>query len=279
MLRLFCLLFFFHLTIFYAQVELSFNKKFVQSEDKWIAFQTDTINRYAFGFAFIDVKEGLMFDYEGTFKIDSLGKYIPRKKEEKKSVRLRLKPGNEKIAFIPDDKLIELQVAKIPEWLKEYKKDEGSIERLYSIGYLYNGWNECEKALEYLDKAKAINPDYLGLGVELAYSYNCLKRYEDAVEVLKNVLIKYPFDDYSNKELIYAYAKLGDLDEAEKRCRFVFKNCKDTYNAENAYNILQGYYFKKDKKRFMNWLKESKAYFNKENQFTNLIEKMKDELK
>ena len=195
-------------------------------------------------------------------------------------MKFRLQPDYNLVAFIPESKYLELNIAKEPDWLKNYKTDEGSIARLYKWGFMYNGWNECEKALEYLEKAQKIDAEYKGLRVELAYSYNCLKQYQKAVDILKIALKKEPLDAYTNKELIYAETKNGNLKEAEDVCRKVFKEVSDkTYNAENAYNVLQAYYIKKDIKNFNNWFAEASSYIMSDQRFKPLAEQMKAELK
>ena len=59
-----------------GQTDLQFNKKFIQSEDKWVAFSADSIGNHLFGFIYIDAQAGLTLNYNGSFKIDSNGKYI-----------------------------------------------------------------------------------------------------------------------------------------------------------------------------------------------------------
>ncbi|MBB6385091.1 tetratricopeptide (TPR) repeat protein [Flavobacterium notoginsengisoli] len=264
----------------FAQDKIQFDKKFVQSEDKWVAFSADSTGSHPYGFIYIDSQAGLTFDYEGTFKIDPTGKFIPKRREIDGQMKYRLQPNNVLVAFIPDSKFSELNIPKVPEWLKSYKTDEGSVDRLYRWGFMYNGWNECEKALEYLEKAQEIDPEYKGLRVELAYSYNCLKQYQKAVDILKIALKKEPLDAYINKELIYAETKNGNLKEAEDICRKVFKEVSDkTYNAENAYNILQAYYIKKDIKNFNNWFSEANSYLMSNQQIKPLAEQMNAELK
>jgi len=274
---LFILLFVFNIS---AQNQLQFDKKFVQSEDKWVAFPADSTGAYPYGFIYIDAQAGLTFDYEGAFKIDGTGKFISEKSEVKRSIKYRLEPNDNRIAFLPESKFGELNVEKVPDWLKSYKTGEGSLQRLYQWGFMYNGWNECEKGLEYLEKAQKIDPEYKGLRVELAFSYNCLKQYQKAVDVLKVALQKEPLDAYTNKELIYAETKNGNLQDAENVCRKVFKECADkTYNSENAYNVLQAYYIKKDITKFNKWFGEANSYLMSDQKIKSLAEQMKIELK
>lgn len=265
----------------FAQEKLNFDKKLVQSEDQWITFPADTLGSYPYGFIYIDPQAGLTFNYENSFTIDSNGKFILEEQETTASMKYRLDPRQSVlVAFIPESKFSELKIEKTPDWLSIYKKGENSVEQLYNKGYRYNGWGECEKALEFLEKAKKTDIEYKGLRVELAYSYNCLKRYSEAIEILKKAVKDDPLDAYINKELIYAYVNNGNLKEAKNICRKVVKDCPDkTYNAENAYNILQTYYMKNDIANFNDWLAESGSYLLIDKNLKEYVEIMIAELK
>ncbi|WP_318640174.1 tetratricopeptide repeat protein [Flavobacterium ardleyense] len=261
-----------------AQNGLKFEKRFVQSEDAWVAFPVDSTGAFPFGFIYIDAEAGLTLDYGGTFKIDKNGKFLKEKVEEEHSIKYRLQPNNVLVALIPETNFGDLNIQAVPEWLKFYKKDQGSVEHLYRRGFLYNGYGECEKALEYLEKANKLNPNFKGLAVELAYSYNCLARYESAIKILQTALKTTPEDAYTNKELIFAQAKLEKLEDAANIFRKTSKFPDKTYNAENAYNILQGYYLLKDKKNFSKWWEETKDYISSNQQFLTNAEFMKKDL-
>ncbi|WP_313806070.1 tetratricopeptide repeat protein [Flavobacterium sp.] len=264
----------------YSQSDLKFDKRFVQCENKWVAFKPDSTNVYNFGFIYIDAQAGLTLDYAGTFTIDDKGKFITKKIEQTGSMKYRLQPNNVLVAIIPETKFTDLEILTVPDWLKHYKGDENSIERLYRWGYLYNGWNECSKALEYLTKAEKIDPNYKGLSVELAFSYNCLQQYDDAIKVLQKALKANDKDAYTVKEYIYALTKKEKFEEAKEYYRKSLKTVPDkTYQAEIAYNILQGYFLKKDVKKFDEWLKESETIITSNPQFKNFVEQMKTEIK
>ena len=191
------LIFTFLISIFsYGQSNLVFDKKFVQSEDKWVAFPADSTGSYNFGFIYIDSQAGLTFDYTGSFKIDENGKFNLKKKEIEGSMKYRLEPNNVMVAFIPDTKYSELGINQIPDWLKFYKEDENTIDRQFKWGYMYNGWGECEKALEFLNKVYELNPKYEGLKVELAYSHNCLKNYDKAIDYIMESMREEPVTAY-----------------------------------------------------------------------------------
>ena len=262
---------------------LKFDKISTQCEDKWIAYQMNKDSTYTFGYIYIDSQAGLTFNYEGKFKIDNEQKFNIIEtdiKKDKVSLKARLEPNRIALAEIPESKYKELNIQKVPDWLKFYKTDENTIERLFKWGFMYNGWEECGKALEYLEKAKKIDQNFKGLKVELAYSYNCLGRYNDAVEVLQEALKIQPNDAYINKELIFSQSKLNQIDVAESSFKKALKLCEDkTYNAENAFQIVQGYFIKKDKLNFERFLNEFSVLLKSDNRFPPIIEQMKLELK
>ncbi len=270
----FLVLIFLHITIsHFAQVKIVFDKKFVQSEDKWIAFPADSTGSYNFGFIYIDSEAGLTFDYNGSFKIGENGKFNLKVKEIEGSMKYRLEPNNVLVAFIPEEKFSELGIQKIPDWLKFYKMDENTVERQYKWGYIYNGWGECEKALEFLNNAYNLDPKYVGLKVELAYSHNCIKNYDQAIQYLMESIKDEPVTAYTIKELIFSQVKKGDLRDAENTYNLFDPRIDDkTYRSENAYNILQAYYLKKDRANFHRWLKESNIQSSKS--FKSNVEQM-----
>lgn len=261
----------------FSQDKLIFNTKFVQSEDKWVAFEADSVGSHNFGFIYIDSQAGLTLDYAGSFKIDNNGKFIIKKKELDGSMKVRLQPNNRLVAIIPESHYSELGISKFPEWLKYYKENENSIERLYKWGFMYNGWGECAKALEFLEKANKINPDYKGLRVELGYSYNCLNQSEKAIIILKEAIKHEPKDAYIYKELLYSQIHNNQLKEAIETYEKILKVVEDkTYNAENAYNILGEYFRQKNIEKFNEWI--AKTEIDKDKRFGPYVEKLKSAL-
>lgn len=144
---------------------------------------------------------------------------------------------------------------------------------------MYNGWNECKKALTYLTKAKEIDPNYEGLNVELAFSYNCLKEFDKAEKIIEEELRAKPTDAYINKEYIYTNSKTGNIDKATKQYYNALETIKDKiYNAENCYNIMQFFYNKKDKINFNIWYKELQKCSIDNKMISEYAEKMKADI-
>jgi tetratricopeptide (TPR) repeat protein len=261
-----------------GQSTLTFDHRFVESENKWVAIRTDKDTLLNYGFIYIDASAGLTLNYEGSFTITKDGKFVP-KKSDKVSMKYRLTPNNVKVAFIPSAKYNELGITEYPDWLKIYSGDTTSVEHLYRWGFLYNGYDECAKALTYLEKAQKINPKYKGLEVELAFSYNCLNQFDKAISVLKNAIETNPADAYFYKELIYAQVKSGQLDKASESCKKAISVCTDkSYNGEMCYNLLHEFYVKKDKKNFNLWVEETKKWNSTKADLISSIKTMEEDL-
>ncbi len=257
---------------------LEFNKRFVQSEDKWVAFSPGTDGRHQFGFIYIDAQAGLTLQHEGSFTIQSSGA-LEVSKLDSVNMKVRLQANTVKVAWIPESKFRELGIMAIPDWLKYYKTDTNSVTRLHKWGFMYNGWGECAKALDYLERAEKINPDFEGLGVELAYSYNCLEQYEKAITVLQKALAAAPTDAYTNKELVYALLKSGQLDKAAAACKNAIAVCTDSqFNMENCYNLLHSFFLKKDKEQFNAWKAETRKWCKDNERLMKSIAAMEKEL-
>jgi tetratricopeptide (TPR) repeat protein len=262
-----------------AQPVLNFNKHNVECEDQWVIFPMTKDSSYIYGFIYIDHQAGLTFNYEGNFKIASDGKYIP-KKDESHSFKVRLQPNAVLLSIVPESKYQELKIKATPDWLRFYKTDTTSVTHLYRWGFLYNGWNMCNKALTYLESAQKIDPHFKGLAVELAFSYNCIGKYSQALIVLENALKDNPTDAYINKELIYAQVKGGLLDQAAESCKNAIRTCEDkTYNGENCINLLQAYYIRKDKTNFNLWLDETKKWTADKANMIGYIKQMETKMK
>ena len=169
-------------------------------------------------------------------------------------MKVRLKPNNVLVARIPENKFGELQISAVPEWLRFYKNDTNSVQRLYRWGYLYNGWGECARALTYLERAGKIDPKFKGLAVELAFSYNCLQQYERSEQILEAEIKVNPADAYVNKEYVYTLVKSGKIDKAESQFEKTIVGLADKrFHAENSFNIMQYFFAKKNREKFLKW--------------------------
>jgi tetratricopeptide (TPR) repeat protein len=257
-------------------IVLRFDKKYIQCENKWIAIvNKDTTLTY--GFVYIDTQAGLTLDVAGSFKIVK-NVFVPTPRENS-SMKVRIPVNNNRIAIIPSARFKELGVLEEPEWLKNYKSDATLGERNYRIGFIYNEWNECATALTYLEKAKAIEPNFKGLKAEFAFAYNALKQYDKAVVVLKEALNESKGDCYLHKELVYAQMNLGMAEEAKASAIKGIADCNDgLLKGEMAYNIAYQYYKLKDKVQFQTWASETAKWIKPDHELIRALADLKIKL-
>jgi len=263
-----------------SSAQLTFDKSMLDCENKWVAFPQDDDGSYKYGFIYLDSRTGLTFDYGGSFRINAVGKILASPKEDGASMKMPLNPSKILLAIIPEADYEKFRINKIANGLNSNEIKEGSVEWFYSWGTTYNTWGDCKKALEFLEKAYKINSQYTGLDVQLAHSYNCSNQYEKAIQLLKKALTANPTDAYVNKEYIFALAANKQLDAAINNYRQSLKVCTDTtYIPETAFYILQGYFYKIDKKNFEKWLAETEAVMYSNDQIKKIVEQMKIEIK
>lgn len=265
-----------------AQNVLKFDKKNVQCEDKWVVYHIDKDSTYYFGFIYVDSHAGLTLNDEGKFKIDNKGNYSRIDSDVKREIgfmKVRLQPNGKAIAEIPEFKFKELNIEKTPRWLSVYKIGENSIERLYKWGYMYNGWNECEKALVFLLKAEKIDQNFKGLQTELAFSYNALQKFDLAEKSLTKAVSQNPKDCYTHKELAYTYTKLLNFEKVEETYTTMAKICTEqNFIQETAYNLAYLYFKAKEKMKFKKWKDETEKWSKSENQLTKNLKLLEAEL-
>jgi tetratricopeptide (TPR) repeat protein len=274
---LFILLPFFANTI-KGQNSLSFDKKYIECENKWVSFPIGKDSSYMFGLIYFDTQAGLTLHYEGTFKIENSGKFASTKVENSMIIK-RLSPSRTKVAIIPHEKFKELQISERPDWLKIYIRDSTSVERQYKLGFCYNAWDECKTALVYLEKVQKIEPKYKGLENELAYSYNALGNFEKASTILESAIKTNPEDCYLLKELSFAQIQLKKIDKAEETCKKAIVVCTDKQmKSEIAYNLIFQYYERKDKIKFGKLAEEIRKFATNGDRVLVNLTKMEAEL-
>lgn len=258
----------------YAQPALKFDKRFVESEDKWVALRGKPGESYSYGFVYFDSEAGFTMQAGGSFTIDAQGKYTLSPLEQ--NVKVRLQPSQVRVALIPPDKLKEFKVEPVPDWLKFYKSDTTSAAYLYRRGFAYNVWDFPAGAIKFLQKGYQIDPTYKNLGLELGYTYNAVEQYDKAIGVLRAAQ-RYSDDKcYFYKELSYAQMHSKQLADAAKTAKEGITKCGNkAMQAEMAYNIAYQYHLLKDQANFELWVKETEKWAVKGDQFMVNLERMK----
>lgn len=88
------------------------------------------------------------------------------------------------------------------------------LKSLYRIGWIYNEFEEYQKALLALDRAAAIGPNESAIFLEIGYAQRRLKQNDKAAAALKRSLALNPNSAIANYELGALYNDLGQYREA-----------------------------------------------------------------
>lgn len=235
--------------------DLKFETIYYDAIYKWVAFpkaQIDTT--YTFGFIYLDQQAGFTFHEEGTFYMDKSNKLIGTKNNPNSMIKVRLDNRTKNVAVLTDAQIRELNVLKVPDWLKVYKGSEDDVETLTQTGNHLNAVGGSKKALDYLVKAYKKSPHHKGLEFELGFAYNAIGQYEKAIEVLNLATTKDPKNALLYKEFGYAYLNLHKLTEAEAIYkRGVEISTNKELSSEMAINMANFYFIQKSKTKFEEW--------------------------
>lgn len=108
---------------------------------------------------------------------------------------------------------------------KCYSIDDENDDACYNLGYIYNGLGEYENALEWLNKANAINKS-VDVYDEIGFAYYKLKKSDEAINAYKEAL-------KLNETNATAYKGMGDV------YRLIFSPAKVTEALDNYLKAVE----------------------------------------
>jgi tetratricopeptide (TPR) repeat protein len=255
------------------ETELSFDTKYYNAVDKWIAFPkkvTDT--SYSFGFIYLDDTAGFTFDYESKFiKTDNGLQKLPREFEA--ALKSRLAESTIDVAVLSDIQVSQLNLPKVPEWLAGYKVNSEEVSYLKNIGFHYNHVGASDLALEPLKKVYEIEPHFAGLEFELAYAYNALHEFSKAIPILERAIENDPTNFLFYRELGFSLKNTDQNSKAEETYKTGIKLTDDKYQkSEMAINMAQSYYLEGNRKKFDEWASITRKYTEKDSNFDKFLD-------
>ncbi|MEM6348205.1 MAG: hypothetical protein AAF927_30265 [Bacteroidota bacterium] len=261
--------------------ELVFDKVYYECEDKWVAFpKADADTSYVLGFIYLDESAGFTFNLEKRFEILESGEYLAQEKITEASVKIRLGPQTSPLAIIEADKLSELGLPAVPEWLKFYKEIEDTVSSLVRRGYHYNHVGASSIAIPILEKAYKKEPQAEGLEFELAYAYNATEKYEMAIRVLREAIRNDDKNYFFFRELGYALIRVGQVEKAEEvYLKGIALSDDDFQKSEMAINMVQAYYQLNDYKKLKKWAKLTRKYAEKDSQYLEYLKRFEKNIK
>ncbi|MGB1314191.1 MAG: tetratricopeptide repeat protein [Bizionia paragorgiae] len=255
------------------QASLKFDTQYFNAVDKWVAFpKKDTDSTYAYGFIYLDNQAGFTFNYETQFQIKEHNlKSIP-KDATVGYAKYRLEPNTSLVAVLNKKQISDLKLPEQPEWLSIYKAGSNEVSYLKNEGFHFNHVGACHLALKPLLKAYGIQPHFDGLEFELAYAYNHLGQFKEAIPVLEKAIENNPKNFYFYRELGFSLVNLNNIEDAEKTYLIgIKKSDNDFEKSEMAVNMAQAYFKLKNKQKFDEWAQLTRLYAKKESRYVEYI--------
>ena len=259
---------------------LEFKDKIYTCENKWVTYplkERDSV--YALGYVYIDRDAGFSFHSEKKFKISKEGKFILQPKSSISKVITRIQNFDAVCAVIPAEKFKELGITGNPAFMKSIVIADEAEDLVLRASH-YNHIRASSMAIPLLEKAQKINPAARGLLYELIYAYNEKEDYKKVISLLHIAISKGENNPLFYKELIYALAKEGQLENAETTFSNMKKLKEVKYLDDASYFIMEGYFVKKDAEKFEVWAKETMAHIEtSDSMLLKNMDSMRKELK
>ncbi|MDR0983342.1 MAG: hypothetical protein LBM07_08920 [Culturomica sp.] len=250
--------------------ELKFTTPFYDAVDQWVAFDKNAKDStYLFGFIYIDEDAGFTVDLGGRFVIENNGsRKLSEDLKQNENIKIRLGQNTANVTILSDEEINQLNLSKIPDWLKYYKESQNENSYLVKIGLLYNSVGASHHAFKPLLEVYEKEPHFKGLEFELAYAYNATKQFDKAIIVLNKAIENDTANFWYYRELGFSLVNQNKLDEAEKVYLQGIKLSNDKLQkAEMAINMAQSYFKVKNKPKFEEWANITKEYADKDSEY------------
>jgi hypothetical protein len=256
-----------------AQNGLTFDKRLLDCENKWIAISLDSESRYAYGFVYLDYSAGLTFDLYGSFTVDS-GAYKPKIINNQRS---RITPTEVKVAIIPAERLKELVVEEFPTKYKNYAGNNNTNYRYIKFIQIFNSWKEYNMASKYvlaLSETERGFPSYIE---EDPTDKN--KKIRKTFEITTANFSHYAKKEEAYKRDIFTLTQANKMEEAEQAYLHALIYCSnEAAKADMAYNITYQYYKNANREKFDFWCKEINRWIIPQDIYTDKIKMMAGKL-
>ncbi|MGM9476531.1 hypothetical protein ACS5PU_08870 [Pedobacter sp. GSP4] len=250
-----------------AQHGLTFDKRLLDCENKWIAIALDSGSKYAFGYVYLDNSAGLTFNLKGAFTIEN----DTYKAKNVIEVKHRITPTDVKVAIIPAEKLKQLNVEAQPLAYTSYIGSNNKNDRYFKLGQTYNNWKAYKMAWKSLNAISCDPYIYPNFGLEELVSENR----ENAKQV--NTAFRVYNTNYNEvyKRDIFWMAQANKMKIAEETYLEAIRYCTDEFaKADMAYNIAYQYFKTSNTEKFNIWCKEVNRWITPNANYAEKIEKM-----
>ncbi|MDN5284036.1 MAG: hypothetical protein JWR38_310 [Mucilaginibacter sp.] len=245
---------------------LKFDQRYTKCERKWVVIpKADTAKNYVYGYIYIEHQVFFMFDLRGAFSIGPGGRYVKDTTLYKNigNLKYRIERNWHPVALLPASHFKELDLQPEPSWVKTYYVYRDTARYNYLMGRTYNDLNEYEIALTYLEMARGVNPFTVSVALQMAYAYNMLSRFNEAIAMLQPAIKEKPDDVRLQTKLGDVYFKLKDYDNALS----IYLNAVNLFTYERseakgevAFNIANIFQLQEKQHGYKIWMLKAKNF-------------------
>jgi len=242
---------------------LKFESFYADCENKYVVVPSNNDStKYLIGFIYLDGMAGFTLNAEKNVFTDEKGLFKSVDNSLNINImKLRLGKNTRPLALLPEELRAKLKLKEEPEWLGIYKITDPVKHDITCASHL-NGQGYCERAALLLEKQRIQNPHAENLEFELGFSYNALRQYDKAIDLLEDAIRANKNNAFLYKELGFAYQKKGNYKNAVsvlKKGISVSTDNQKMIKAEMAFNIAFAYkQFLNNEQKFQHW--GAKAY-------------------
>lgn len=242
---------------------LKFDSFYADCENKYVIMPSkNDSTKYLIGFIYLDQMAGFTLNAEMNVFTNEKGQFKSvDNSPTTTTLKLRLGKNTRPLALLPEELKAKLKLKDEPDWLGIYKIADPVMHDITCASHL-NGQGYFERAALLLEKQRIHHPHAENLEFELGYSYNALRQYDKAINLLEGAIRVSENNAFLYKELGFAYQQKGLYENAvsglEKGISVATVSQK-TIKAEMAFNIAFTYkLFLNNEQEFQNW--GAKAY-------------------
>lgn len=237
--------------------DLKFDKNLANSENQWVVIpnKNETENKFYFGFLYYDESGGgYSLQQVNDFTIEK-GKFLGSSKEKNGFTIVRMENGNLNFSHLSESRINELQLEKMPSFVKSYNFMKDENEKMVKRASSLNGLNRPDLALPMLLSVQKNKSNTEKFYFELAFSYNALGKFDDAVIIIDEAEKKGFLNELLIKEKIFSLANNNKVETADLYLKKHLKDYKSSlYKEEGIGNMIVSYNNSKNYVKAKEWI-------------------------
>jgi tetratricopeptide (TPR) repeat protein len=262
--------------------QLAFDTDFYDAIDQYVAFTKTLVNTetednkaYTYGFIYIDQIGGIVLRCTGEFELRNDAIFAETIIADPTDIHPLNKKGV-KFHVLSDEHKKQLGLSERPKWLQTEASATNKAIYYKNRGLFLNAVGASDNAITPLLKAYKIDRHLEGLPYELAYAYNSLGKYKEAIEIATESIKNNPYRIEIHRELGYAHQNSNNPKLSEEAYLTALKISKnDDEKSGIALKMTEIYFKEKDQKKFNEWADKTLEFSNSKPNYVKIIDALR----